>query len=95
LILNNMQLGKPSDYRVDIDQETIWIKNENTTIAYCRFTNHGDIEYIYVQPMYRLMGFGRMLVNTVRQVTGVVGLPQEPVSPMGQRFFAALHRNPL
>lgn len=77
---------------MEVDQQTIWIKNKNTTIAYCRFSNHGDIEYIYVQPMYRLMGFGRKLVEEVKRITGKLGSPYEPVSPMGQRFFAALKK---
>ena len=48
--------------------------------------------YIYVHPKYRLMGFGRKLVKEVQRITGKVGLPHEPVSPMGQRFFAALEK---
>ena len=87
-----MQLVNPMDYPIEVEQQTLWIKNQNTTIAYCRCSNEGDIEYIYVQPMYRLMGFGRKLVEEVQRITGKVGLPHEPVSPMGQRFFAALEK---
>ena len=87
-----MQLLNPMDYSMEVEQQTIWIKNQNTTIAYCRCSNEGDIEYIYVQPMYRLMGFGRKLVEEVQRITGKVGLPHEPVSPMGQRFFSALEK---
>jgi len=87
-----MQLASTIDHQMEVDQQTIWIKNQNTTIAYCRFSNDGDIEYIYVQPMYRLMGFGRQLVEEVQRITGKVGSPHEPVSPMGQRFFAALEK---
>ncbi len=87
-----MQLASTIDHQMEVDQQTIWIKNQNTTIAYCRFSNDGDIEYIYVQPMYRLMGFGRQLVQEVQRITGKVGSPHEPVSPMGQRFFAALEK---
>ena len=87
-----MQLLNPMDYSMEVEQQTIWIKNQNTTIAYCRYSNHGDIESIYVQPIYRLMGFGRKLVEEVQRITGKVGLPHEPVSPMGQRFFSALEK---
>ncbi len=87
-----MQPVNPADYLLEIEQQTIWIKNQNTTIAYCRYSNDGDIEYIYVQPMYRLMGFGRRLVQEVQRITGKMGSPHEPVSPMGQRFFAALKK---
>ncbi len=87
-----MQSVNSVDYSLEIEQQTIWIKNQNTTIAYCRYSNDGDIEYIYVQPMYRLMGFGRRLVQEVQRITGKMGSPHEPVSPMGQRFFAALKK---
>ena len=87
-----MQSVNPMDYSMEVEQQTIWIKNQNTTIAYCRYSNDGDIEYIYVQPMYRLMGFGRKLVQEVQRITGQVGVPHQPVSPMGQRFFAALEK---
>jgi hypothetical protein len=87
-----MQSVNSLDYSLEIEQQTIWIKNQNTTIAYCRYSNDGDIEYIYVQPMYRLMGFGRRLVQEVQRITGKIGSPHAPVSPMGQRFFAALKK---
>jgi GNAT superfamily N-acetyltransferase len=87
-----MQSVNSVDYSLEIEQQTIWIKNQNTTIAYCRYSNDGDIEYIYVQPMYRLMGFGRRLVQEVQRITGKIGSPHAPVSPMGQRFFAALKK---
>ncbi len=87
-----MQSVNSVDYSLEIEQQTIWIKNQNTTIAYCRYSNDGDIEYIYVQPMYRLMGFGRRLVQEAQRITGKIGSPHAPVSPMGQRFFAALEK---
>jgi len=87
-----MQSVNPMDHSMEVEQQTIWIKNQNTTIAYCRYSNEGDIEYIYVQPMYRLMGFGHKMVQEVQHITGKVGVPHEPVSPMGQRFFAALEK---
>jgi hypothetical protein len=44
--------------------------------------------------MYRLMGFGKALVDQARIQTGQKGHPQEPISPMGKRFFAALEQRP-
>ena len=49
-----MQLVNPMDYPIEVEQQTLWIKNQNTTIAYCRYSKEGDIEYIYVQPMYSI-----------------------------------------
>jgi len=58
-----MQAGTPLSYQLEVDDGTICFKNQNTTIGYCRYASNGDIEYIYVQPMYRLMGFGKALVD--------------------------------
>ena len=58
-----MQAGTPLSYQLEVDDGTIWFKNQNTTIGYCRYASNGDIEYIYVHPMYRLMGFGKALVD--------------------------------
>jgi GNAT superfamily N-acetyltransferase len=89
-----MQAGTPLSYQLEVADDTIWFKNQNTTIGYCRYASNGDIEYIYVHPMYRLMGFGKALVDQARIQTGQMGHPQEPISPMGKRFFAALEQRP-
>ena len=89
-----MQAGTPLSCQLEVDDGTIWIKNQNTTIGYCRYASNGDIEYIYVHPMYRLMGFGKALIDQARIQTGQMGHPQEPISPMGKRFFAALEQHP-
>ena len=90
-----MQAGTPLSYQLEVDDGTICFKNQNTTIGYCRYASNGDVEYIYVQPMYRLMGFGKALVDQARIQTGQKGHPQEPISPMGKRFFAALEQRAL
>lgn len=65
----------------------VLIRDANTTIGYCRHTEHGDIEYIYVNPAFRGRGFGRRLLDEVARRTGRRGAPQPPLSPLGRRFF--------
>ena len=36
------------DYQIDLSEGVVLIKNQNTTIGYCRFNELGEVEYIYV-----------------------------------------------
>jgi GNAT superfamily N-acetyltransferase len=80
----------PADYQIEIADGIVVIKNQNTTIGYSRFTNAGDVEYIYVNPMYRRQGYGALLLDQVRHIAGQIGTIHAPVSPLGTAFFGAL-----
>ncbi|MEY4557537.1 MAG: hypothetical protein RLY42_712 [Pseudomonadota bacterium] len=77
-------------YQIDISDGIVLIKNQNTTIGYCRFLDSGDIEYIYVNLAYRRQGYGRILIDEVKKITGKIGKIHEPVSPLGSQFFKGL-----
>ena len=84
-----MTIDKDS-YQIDISDGIVLIKNQNTTIGYCRFLESGDIEYIYVNLAYRRQGYGRILIDEVKKITGKIGKIHEPVSPLGSQFFKGL-----
>lgn len=75
--------------RIEVSHGIVLIRNANTTIGYCRFDEAGDIEYIFVNPMYRRQGHGSRLLDEARRASGRAGRPLEPISPLGARFFAA------
>jgi ribosomal protein S18 acetylase RimI-like enzyme len=77
-------------YLIDISDGVVLIKNQNTTIGYCRFTSSGDIEYIYVNLAYRRQGYGSILINEVKKITGEIGNIHDPISPLGSQFFKGL-----
>lgn len=83
-------MPNPADYQIEIADGIVLIKNQNTTIGYSRFTSAGDVEYIYVNPMYRRQGFGALLLDQVRRITGQIGAIHAPISPLGTAFFRAL-----
>jgi GNAT superfamily N-acetyltransferase len=83
-------MPNPADYQIEIAGGIVVIKNQNTTIGYSRFTNAGDVEYIYVNPMYRRQGYGALLLDQVRRIAGQIGTVHAPVSPLGTAFFGAL-----
>lgn len=67
----------------------VLIRNQNTTIGYCRYHEDGDVEYIFVNPLYRRQGHGSTLLREVAKMAGTVGQAHQPVSPMGRKFFSA------
>jgi ribosomal protein S18 acetylase RimI-like enzyme len=84
-----MAIDKNS-YQIDISDGIVLIKNQNTTIGYCRFLESGDIEYIYVNLAYRRLGYGRILIDEVKKITGKIGEIHQPVSPLGSQFFKGI-----
>ncbi len=78
------------DYQIDLSEGVVLIKNQNTTIGYCRFNELGEVEYIYVNPLYRRKGFGTLLVNEVKRLKGPINLVHEPISPLGAQFFKGI-----
>ena len=83
-------MPNPADYQIEIGNGIVLIKNQNTTIGYSRFTSKGDVEYIYVNPMYRRQGYGTLLLDEIRRIAGQIGAIHRPVSPLGTAFFGAL-----
>ena len=83
-------MPNPADYQIEIADGIVMIKNQNTTIGYSRFTDAGDVEYIYVNPMYRRQGYGALLLEQVRRIAGQIATIHAPVSPLGTAFFGAL-----
>ncbi len=67
----------------------VLIRNKNTTIGYCRYFENGDVEYIFVNSMYRRQGHGATLLREVAIMTGQLGLAHQPISPLGRQFFTA------
>ncbi len=65
----------------------ITFANRNTTIGFVRYNEHAEIEYIFVNPIYRKRGYGSQLVQLVEKLTSQTPVPQEPISPLGKILF--------
>ena len=46
------------------------LKNINTTIGFVRFNNIGEVEYIFVNPLFRKRGVAKKLLKLVKKKTG-------------------------
>ncbi|WP_440938034.1 GNAT family N-acetyltransferase [Candidatus Pelagibacter sp.] len=65
----------------------ITFKNQNTTLGFIRYDNSGEIEYIFVNPIFRKKGLAKKLLKITKQKLGKSLIPQEPISPLGRKLF--------
>ena len=45
-----------SNYKLDESDDVFTYKNENTTLGFVRFNDKGEVEYIFVNPIFRKKG---------------------------------------
>ena len=62
------------------------LKNLNTTIGFVRFNELGEVEYIFVNPLFRRKNFASKLLKLVRKKTGKRLVFQLPISPLGENL---------
>jgi len=65
----------------------ITFKNQNTTLGFIRYDNSGEVEYIFVNPIFRKKGLAKKLLKITKQKLGKSLIPQEPISPLGRKLF--------
>ena len=68
-------------------------KNSNTTIGFVRFNLNAEIEYIFVNPMFRKQGIAKKLLKLVKEKTGKKLVLQHPISPLGSKLLNSINKN--
>ena len=68
-------------------------KNDNTTIGFVRFNEIGEVEYIFVNPIFRKKGLAKKLLKLVKNKTGKKLIFQPPISPLGEKLLASIKEN--
>ena len=81
-----------SNFEIEATAGVFTFKNENTTIGFVRFNENGEIEYIYVNPIFRKQGLATKLLQLVKQKTGKEIILQEPISPLGSKLLKSLNK---
>ena len=66
------------------------IKNPNTTLGFVRFNEIGEVEYIFVNPIFRKKGLAKKLLKLVKEKTGKKIIFQEPISPLGEKLLKSV-----
>ena len=81
-----------SNFEIDETEGVFTFKNENTTIGFVRFNENGEVEYIFVNPIFRKQGLATKLLQLVKQKTGKEIIFQEPISPLGSKLLKSLYK---
>ena len=75
------------NYDVDLSDGVITFKNINTTLGFVRYNAEAEVEYIFVNPMFRRQGLAKKLLSIVEKKTKIKPTPQDPISPLGKKLF--------
>ena len=81
-----------SNYKLDESDGVFTYKNENTTLGFVRFNNKGEVEFIFVNPLFRKKGIAKKLLKLVNEKTGKKIILQEPISPLGSKLLNSLNK---
>ena len=81
-----------SNFEIEETEGVFTFKNENTTIGFVRFNEIGEVEYIFVNPIFRKQGLATKLLQLVKQKTGKEIILQEPISPLGYKLLKSLNK---
>ncbi len=87
--MNNLD----SFYHKIIETEGVFtMKNANTTIGFVRFNEEGEIEYIFVNPMFRKKGLAKKMLKLVKDKTKKKIIFQKPISPLGSKLLKSINK---
>ena len=81
-----------SNYKLDESDGAFTYKNENTTLGFVRFNYKGEVEYIFVNPLFRKKNIAKKLLKLVRDKTGKKIVFQEPISPLGSKLLKTIEK---
>ena len=81
-----------SNYNLDESDGVFTYKNKNTTLGFVRFNEKGEVEYIFVNPIFRKKGIATRLLKLVKKKTGKEIVLQEPISPLGSKLLNSLNK---
>ena len=76
-----------TNYDVDLSDGVITFKNINTTLGFVRYNEEAQVEYIFVNPIFRRKGLAKKLLQIIEEKTKTKPKPQDPISPLGEKLF--------
>ena len=75
------------NYDINLSDGVITFKNINTTLGFVRYNAEAEVEYIFVNTMFRRQGLAKKLLRIVEEKTKIKPTPQDPLSPLGEKLF--------
>ena len=61
-------------------------------MGFVRFSEIGEVEYIFVNPLFRKQGLAKKLLKLVKEKTGKNLVLQEPISPLGEKLLKSIEK---
>ena len=87
-----MSNSEVSNFKIEETEGVFTFKNENTTIGFVRFNENGEVEYIFVNPIFRKKGLATKLLQLVKKKTRKEIIFQKPISPLGSKLLNSLNK---
>ena len=87
-----MDLFNFSDVILNETNGVFTFKNSNTTLGFVRFNNTGEVEYIFVNPIFRKKNLAIKLLKLVRKKTQKKLMFQKPISPLGLKLLKSIEK---
>ena len=81
-----------SNYELVEIEGVFTLKNINTTVGFVRFNDIGEVEYIFVNPIFRKKGIAKKLLKLVKEKTQKKIIFQKPISPLGNKLLQSLEK---
>ena len=81
-----------TNYELKETDGVFTLKNINTKIGFVRFNKLGEIEYIFVNPIFRKKGIAKRLLRLVKEKTKKKLIFQKPISPLGNKLLMSLEK---
>ena len=76
-----------SNYDILFSDSVVTFKNINTTLGFVRYNEEAEVEYIFVNPIFRRKGLAKKLLQIVEKKTNAKPKPQDPISLLGEKLF--------
>ena len=76
-----------ANYDISFSDGVVTFKNINTTLGFVRYNQDAEVEYIFVNPIFRRKGLAKKLLQIVEEKTNTKPKPQDPISPLGEKLF--------
>ncbi len=80
------------NYQIIESDGVFTMKNVNTTIGFVRFNEDGEIEYIFVNPIFRKKGLAKKMLKLVKNKTKKNIIFQKPISPLGNKLMKSMSK---
>ena len=81
-----------TNYELKETDGVFTLKNINTTIGFVRFNKLGEVEYIFVNPIFRKKGIAKRLLRLVKEKTKKKLIFQTPIRPLGKKRRMSLEK---